>query len=183
MPYKKSEAYKKAHARYMRYFRSVHESPRLSLHWMPPEPQLRQSAQVQRHHRKSEKWHKGRTTAPGQNVKVGKRVHVAHMGLHGCLMPHLCNASGKTLNGSLYEAWVSCGGNWTKSKLYLSLSTSTTNRRQGKRRWMTKKIMLQKFGDATDDIIYRKTSDPELREKEVRCHPEAPLRQDPGNKM
>ena len=29
VPYKKTEAYKKAHAKYMKYYRSVHESPSL----------------------------------------------------------------------------------------------------------------------------------------------------------
>ena len=43
---------------------------------------------------------------------------------------------------------------------------------------MTRKVMLSKFGDATDDIIFRKTNDPDLREKEVRAHPECPLRKD-----
>ena len=37
--------------------------------------------------------------------------------------------------------------------------------------------MRVKFGEATDDIIARKTGDDELRETEVRAHPECPLNQ------
>lgn len=44
---------------------------------------------------------------------------------------------------------------------------------------MTRAEMLRRFGDATDDIIERKISDPDIRAKEVRPHPEAPTRKDP----
>ena len=94
---------------------------------------------------------------------------------------HTCNHTypGKALNSVLFEAYLSCGGDWTKSKLYLSISEAHLKKKQGRRRWMTRKEMMSRFGDATDDIIERKISDPEIREREVRCHPEAPTRKDP----
>ena len=93
-----------------------------------------------------------------------------------CLMqffPWFC--PGSTLNGVLFEAWISCAGDWKKSKLYMSVTSSTTNQRLGRRRWMTASEMRHRFGDATDAIITRKTADEELRAKEVRPHPECPL--------
>lgn len=94
-----------------------------------------------------------------------------------CYIMHFSHwfCPGSTLNGVLFEAWISCAGDWKKSKLYISVTSSTTNQRLGRRRWMTASEMRQRFGDATDAIITRKTGDEELRAKEVRPHPECPL--------
>ena len=85
---------------------------------------------------------------------------------------------GNTHNSVLFEAWAECGGDWTKSKLYLSIKDSHSTKRQGKRVWLTRKQLIEKFGDAAADIIERKVGDPELKAKEVRQHPELPESQD-----
>ena len=74
----------------------------------------------------------------------------------------------------LYEAWAECEGDWKKSKLYLSIKDSHSMKRQGKRVWLTRKQLTEKFGDAANDIIERKVGDPDLKAKEVRKHPELP---------
>lgn len=78
----------------------------------------------------------------------------------------------------LFEAWAECAGNWTKSKLYMSIKDSHSMKRQGKRVWLTHKQLTEKFGDAANDIIERKVGDPDLKAKEVRPHPELPESKD-----
>ena len=61
----------------------------------------------------------------------------------------------------------------------MSLKDKYSNKRQGKRVWMTKKDLIAKFGEEPAiDIIERKLGDKELSETEVRDHPECPKNKD-----
>ena len=89
--------------------------------------------------------------------------------------PYMCTyGQGNTLNSVLYEAWADCAGDWTKSKLYMTLKDKHSKKRQGKRVWLTYKELVSKFGDAAEDIVERKLGDADLKAKEVRPHPDAP---------
>ena len=74
----------------------------------------------------------------------------------------------------LYEAWADCAGDWNKSKLYMSLKDTHSQKRQGKRVWLTFKELVSKFGESAEDIVERKLGDADLKAKEVRAHPDAP---------
>eukprot|EP00435_Cladocopium_sp_Y103_P024532 s2630_g6.t1 len=66
------------------------------------------------------------------------------------------------------HAWAECAGDWTKSKLYLSIKDSHSTKRQGKRVWLTRKQLKEKFGESAEDIIERKVGDPDLKAKEAK---------------
>ena len=53
---------------------------------------------------------------------------------------------GKALNSVLYEAYLNCGGNWTSSKLYLPITSTNSTRKAGKRKWMTRRELEERFG-------------------------------------
>lgn len=77
----------------------------------------------------------------------------------------------------LYEDFWSCGGDWKKSTIYKSITNSFTNRKTGKRKWLTRKQMLPYFDDdmsVVDAVVLRKKTDPELKKAEIRDHPENP---------
>eukprot|EP00434_Breviolum_minutum_P009090 symbB.v1.2.008006.t1/scaffold471.1/size199268/12 len=77
----------------------------------------------------------------------------------------------------LYEDFFSCGGDWKRSTIYKSITNSFTNKKTGKRRWLTKKQMLPYFDDdqsVVDAVVLRKKTDPELSKVEIRDHPENP---------
>lgn len=83
---------------------------------------------------------------------------------------------GKSLNSVLYDAWASCEqGQWTKSKFLQNIRTRHTSTVRGRRRWLTAKEMDDRFGvELATQIRNRKLLDPELKEREVRPHPELP---------
>ena len=57
----------------------------------------------------------------------------------------------------------------------LTASWHEYNFKTGVREWMTKRELIQKFGqEGAEAIISRKESDPELKSNEVRGHPDAP---------
>lgn len=83
------------------------------------------------------------------------------------------------MNSCLYEAWLSCSGNWKSSKLYISLVNKKKNKSCGVRRWFLRSELIAKFGsDIAEDIINRKMTDDKLREEETRVHPDLPDRED-----
>ena len=84
------------------------------------------------------------------------------------------HGQGNTLNSVLYEAWADCAGDWTRSKLYMTLKDKHSKKRQGKRVWLTFKELVTKFGESAEDIVERKLGDADLKAKEVRPHPDAP---------
>lgn len=78
-------------------------------------------------------------------------------------------------NSCLFEAWLSCGGNWKTSRLYISITSKNKSKTCGVRRWLTKAELVNRFGkDVAEDIIARKMGDESLRERETRWHPELP---------
>ena len=75
----------------------------------------------------------------------------------------------------LYESWTESAGDWKKSKLYLQVTSKEKTKRMGVREWMHRSEIEKKYGVAgATAIINRKLSEPELKESEVRPHPEAP---------
>ena len=75
----------------------------------------------------------------------------------------------------LYESWTESGGDWKKSKIYLQVTSTEKTKRMGVREWMHRAEIEKKYGVAgATAIINRKLSEPELKETEVRPHPEAP---------
>lgn len=90
-------------------------------------------------------------------------------------------SSGKTLTGILYEAYLSCGGDWKSSKIYLSVKEKHSRKRQGVRKWMIRPEIERKFGvEGANAIIDRKEGEEELRLTEIRDHPECPGNKDLG---
>ena len=82
---------------------------------------------------------------------------------------------GKDLMSVLYESWNEAGGDWTKSKIYLQCTSTEKTQKMGVREWMTRRELVQRFGEAgADAIILRKEESEELQKLEVRDHPEAP---------
>lgn len=75
----------------------------------------------------------------------------------------------------LYESWEECGGNWSTSKLVLQCRSKDKTKRMGARVWMTKKQLVERYGEeGAEAIIAHKTSDPELMKSHVRDHEDAP---------
>ncbi|CAK9093973.1 Uncharacterized protein SCF082_LOCUS44188, partial [Durusdinium trenchii] len=84
---------------------------------------------------------------------------------------------GKDQQSALYEDFWACGGEWTNSAIYKEITNSSENKKRGVRRWLTRTQMLPFFDndpDIVDGIIARKLADEQLRESEVRDHPELP---------
>ncbi|CAE7854005.1 unnamed protein product [Symbiodinium sp. KB8] len=78
-------------------------------------------------------------------------------------------------NSVLFEAWLNCGGNWSKSQLYINCKTKNSTKRKGVRKWMTRQDIENKFGAANAEaIILRKLGDDKIRELEVKKHPDLP---------
>ena len=82
---------------------------------------------------------------------------------------------GKDLMGTLYEAWTECAGEWNKSRLYLSAKSKDSTKRRGVRRWMFYSELVQRFGEeGAAAIVAHKLENAELKEKEIKCHADAP---------
>ena len=83
------------------------------------------------------------------------------------------------MNSILYEAWMSCSGNWTNSRFLLQIRQRTSDKIKGVRKWFTRSELIAKFGEGpAEDIISRKAGDEQLAAKEIRQHPECPDNQD-----
>lgn len=76
----------------------------------------------------------------------------------------------------LYDAWAACGeGNWTSSSFLLKIRERHSTKRRGVRRWLVMSELQDRFGkDLAEQLANRKLLDKELRQKEVRYHPEFP---------
>lgn len=76
----------------------------------------------------------------------------------------------------LYDAWSSCGeGNWKESKFLINIRSRHTSKKRGTRKWLFGWEMDDLFGkNAAELMRVRKLESEELREKEVRFHPELP---------
>ena len=81
----------------------------------------------------------------------------------------------------LWEEWLGASEKWSKSKYVITLTTQKTHEKIGARRWMTRKHLIEKYGDETiaDDIIETKKAHPELKDTQIKRHPDAPHRDDP----
>lgn len=86
------------------------------------------------------------------------------------------------MNSILYDAWASCGeGNWDRSRFYLSIKERHLSTRRGTRKWLIATDMDKIFGaEVAQEIRLRKLMDAELKQREVRPHPELPDRKDDG---
>ena len=75
----------------------------------------------------------------------------------------------------LFEAWLGCGGEWSKSSLFINCKSTSSSVRKGVRRWMTKSELTSRHGeDNAEAIILRKLQDPTLCTSEVKKHPDLP---------
>ena len=80
----------------------------------------------------------------------------------------------------LYDAWAACGeGIWSKSSFLMKIRERHSTKRRGVRRWLLYSELVSRFGeDLTVQLTNRKLLDKELRETEVRFHPEFPNSED-----
>ena len=78
----------------------------------------------------------------------------------------------------LFDAWVTSEESWTKSRLLQSLRSKDSKLKKGLRRWCTMKEMVERWGQTiAEDIVAHKLADKNLREREVRRHPDCPDRE------
>lgn len=81
----------------------------------------------------------------------------------------------------LWEEWLGASEKWSSSKYVLTLSKQHTHEKIGARRWMTRKLLVEKCGDETiaDDIIETKKANEQLAATQIKRHPDAPHRDEP----
>lgn len=96
----------------------------------------------------------------------------------GCLGATLCTYWGIAAMQEVYERWLSCGEDWKKSSWALSLEKTSTERRKGARRWMTKSQIERKYEskEIAQEIVASKMA-PECEHQRKR-HPDLPHRDD-----
>jgi len=83
------------------------------------------------------------------------------------------------MNTCLYEAWLSCNGDWKSSRLYISICNKNRTKTTGVRRWFFRKELQTKFGvDVAADIINRNMLDEKLKKEETRMFKDLPDRED-----
>ena len=105
-----------------------------------------------------------------------KAIHICYQ---FCLFRTAKPCSGKSLNSVLFDAWVACEGEWKKSSFLQKIQDRHSSKKRGTRKWLTAQEMDLHFGsEAGLQIRERKLLDPELKEKEVRAHPELPTSKD-----
>ena len=78
---------------------------------------------------------------------------------------------------TLYEDYMSTGGDWSKGVVLKQIRSSDRKASKGCRKWLTRKQLLKHFEndrELVDGIIVRKETDDELLKTEVRDHPECP---------
>ena len=76
----------------------------------------------------------------------------------------------------LYEAWLSAGQDWKKSRLVMQAGTKSGTVKRGKKCWMTHKQITDKYGDdVAQAIVEYKIKDAELSKTEVRWNPNCPF--------
>ena len=75
----------------------------------------------------------------------------------------------------LFESWCNAGECWTKSCVFLNITSTTGSVRRGVKKWMTRKEIADKLGEAVANYVCEhKLNDQKLLETEVRDHPDAP---------
>ena len=75
----------------------------------------------------------------------------------------------------IYESWLAADEKWTKTSVYLNVTSTQGTRRKGVKRWMTYEEIAKQYGEAVAcAIIEHKLSNQDLCETEVRFHPDAP---------
>ena len=78
----------------------------------------------------------------------------------------------------LFDAWVTSEESWSKSRLLQILRSKDSNLKKGLRRWSTFQEMADRWGKTVaEDIVNHKLADKNLREREVRKHPDCPERE------
>lgn len=81
----------------------------------------------------------------------------------------------------LFEQYVTCGGHWAESSIYLQMKIERRLRKTGSRRWLTCHEIAIKYGsqDAAEKIVAAKEADAETAATHIRPHPDAPHITDP----
>ncbi|CAL1153151.1 unnamed protein product [Cladocopium goreaui] len=76
----------------------------------------------------------------------------------------------------LFEQYVTCGGHWAESSIYLQMKIERRLRKTGSRRWLTCHEIAIKYGsqDAAEKIVAAKEADAETAATHIRPHPDAP---------
>ena len=84
------------------------------------------------------------------------------------------NDLGKDQQSVLYEDFYNCAGEWKHSTVYKEVTSTSRDKKQGIRRWLTRDELMTHFKrkEVVDNIILRKETDPVLLELECRAHPE-----------
>ena len=78
----------------------------------------------------------------------------------------------------LFDHWLAAAECWSKSQLLITLKSKQKNSKCGLRRWFTKQEMVQKWGaEVAQAMVDAKESDEERRKREVREHPDCPVRE------
>ena len=75
----------------------------------------------------------------------------------------------------IYESWQTAGEVWTRSSVYLNVTSQSGTVRRGVKRWMTQNELARQYGESVAAaIVDYKLSSTELAETEVRWHPDCP---------
>lgn len=79
----------------------------------------------------------------------------------------------------LYERWLSCGEEWSRSSWVTSLASSVTRSARGARRWMTKEQIKIKYNSSeiADEIVAAKMGPEHAASRKP--HPDVPHRIEP----
>lgn len=85
------------------------------------------------------------------------------------------NIQGHRMTNMLFEEWLQSSKQWGDSRLLASLRISSTQRRSGSVKWLTRSQLLQKYGDETvvTELVNRKK-----QSNDTRRHPDLPERDD-----
>ncbi|CAE7383345.1 unnamed protein product, partial [Symbiodinium sp. KB8] len=76
----------------------------------------------------------------------------------------------------LREQWESCAGKWKESQIYLSILQKSRERKMGRRVWMTRQMIVDKYKSESvaDRIITNKLSNEDTKKSQTKAHPDDP---------
>ena len=85
----------------------------------------------------------------------------------------LCSAAGSTLNSVLFDAWVQCDGDWSKSEFYMKIRHRHTTKAKGTRRWLFAGQMDELYGAVVAQKMRDfKETDEKMSKTDLRYHPQ-----------
>ena len=94
----------------------------------------------------------------------------------------LQNAPGSSLNSVLFDAWVQCDGDWSKSEFYMKIVHRHTQKAKGTRRWLFRGQMDELWGPVVAQKMRDfKETDEKMSKTDVRDHPQMPPGEEAGS--